>query len=86
MRKLKLEIADLEVVSFQTDIAQDKGGTVEGYKTVSPTDGHTCPEYPSCDPYVQTCNDAATCAPSCGDTCYDGCGSHYSGCPVCVID
>lgn len=88
MRKLKLRVDDLEVLSFPTDSEPDARGTVEGYVTVPPTEGGpTCPPHASCDPYAHTCNGANSCA--CGtlyNTCYDGCESHYSGCPVCIID
>jgi len=53
MRKLKLEIEALEVVSFDIDAAHYAGGTVRGRVDDATIGGHTC------------ANDGSTCAAFC---------------------
>ncbi|HEU0300010.1 MAG TPA: hypothetical protein VFR37_11160 [Longimicrobium sp.] len=64
MKKLKLQIDDLAVETFQTAGAQGDEGTVVGHATQG--NKHTC------DPQVGTCF-GYTCYETCGDTCADTC-------------
>jgi len=80
MRKLKLQVEDLEVVSFETDEALEARGTVAGFKTAPPTADPTCEGQPSCDPNVATCNNGATCWHSCNI-----CGSAHTECVICLL-
>lgn len=81
MRKLRLQVEDLEVVSFETDRERGMRGTVAGHKTAPPTEDPTCLGQPSCDPNVATCNGGYTCYVSCNI-----CGSVNTTCTVCMID
>ena len=78
MRKLKLQVEDLEVVSFETNRTLDERGTVAGYKTLPPTE-MTCEGQASCDVNYPTCNNGDTCYNSC-----DGCGSYRTDCALCI--
>lgn len=82
MRKMKLQVEDLEVVSFETDRVQSLRGTVAGHKTAPPTEDPTCLGQPSCDPQVNTCNGAYSCYASCAGVC----GSQNTTCTICMID
>lgn len=86
MRKLKLDLTDLEVTSFEIHGA-DGRGTVAGHKTVPLTMAD-----PSCGTCPASCGavclsvypDDPTCAPSCpavtcGATCGPSCG-YYGTC------
>jgi hypothetical protein len=66
--KLKLELEDLAVDSFDTTTSDKPRGTVYGEQCTCPT-ACTCPGCPTCDGTCpQTC--AHTCDdPSCGNTC-----------------
>ena len=86
MRKLKLEIADLEVASF-SPLAQDDGprGTVAGHKTAPPATqdgGATCNG-------AYTCGGDNTCYQTCANTCQGTCAGGVCGswpltyCPQC---
>jgi hypothetical protein len=92
MRKLKLDIADLEVTSFDTDRAAGIRGTVAGHVTLPATHGTNCNETNDCT-YLGTgcgtndymgCSPTFDCDPSGGDpscadySCVDG-----SGCGLC---
>lgn len=71
MRKLKLEIDDLEVTSFAAtpETISGERGTVEAHKTAEPITNNgalTCNGEVTCD---------ATCANTCGATCGGVCGS-----------
>jgi len=79
MRKLKLQMEDLEVVSFAIDGIEELRGTVDGHKPAPPTEEPTCIAQPSCDPAVGTCNYAQTCYNSC-----DFCGTVQTVCFICV--
>lgn len=81
MRKLKLQVEDLEVVSFQTDEASHGRGTVAGHLVATPTEEPTCGDKATCDVNYATCNDGHTCVASC-----DGvCGSYmYTDCALCI--
>jgi hypothetical protein len=87
MRKLKLDLIDLEVTSFETATELDARGTVAGHKTAPPP-----PSNPTCDGYMASCDDAYTCAAcvtqSCAGTCEASCwgGETCTSAPpvVCV--
>jgi hypothetical protein len=66
MKKLKLELEQLTVDSFDTATPEANRGTVMGEQgpCTCPT-ACSCPGCPTCD---NTCNQ-----PSCGDTCYNTC-------------
>ena len=82
MAKLKLQLDDLLVDSFQTTEPQKPKGTVFGEQCTCYTNC-TCPGCPTCDASCNgTCD--ATCAGTCAYTCDDatcvGCGSGYDTC------
>jgi hypothetical protein len=67
--KLKLNLDQLSVDSFDTTKSAAKPGTVFGEECTCPT-ACTCPGCPSCyDTCADTC--AETCAASCAYTCDD---------------
>ena len=80
MRKLRLQLDDLLIESFDTTPVQKAKGTVFGEQCTCPTQC-TCPGCPTC---AASCNgtcDAScngTCAASCNGTC--GCGTWEVGC------
>ena len=96
MKKLRLDLDELTVTSFETDHAQSGGGTIEGYISTRCTGGAmTCDDGNTCVPAGATC-DNDTCYVSCAGSCpcdpnydtYDGCGgpidsSVYTGCGNC---
>jgi hypothetical protein len=87
MRKLKLDLTDLEVTTFATDrTRQEQLGTVAAHKLPAPTTlDPTCGDL-TCDPYQGTC-DYYTCAESCYGTCANQCGgSYHTECAICLID
>jgi hypothetical protein len=63
MRKLKLQLEDLQIDSFQTTPAERPKGTVFGEQCTCYTQC-TCPGCPTCD---ASCN--GTCDASCNGTC-----------------
>lgn len=74
MSKLKLQLDDLAVESFDTSAARSEKGTVFGEECTCPTNC-TCPGCPTCANYAtcdatcpETCDDLS-CANSCGGTC-----------------
>jgi hypothetical protein len=82
MRKLKLDLTDLEVTSFETRRDDGPRGTVAGHKTAPPSMagdtycGGTCDGGYSCD---QSCG--GTCPFSCwGDVCSYGVASNCAAC------
>lgn len=75
MRKLRLQLDDLRIDSFDTTHAQQAKGTVFGEQCTCYTQC-TCPGCPSCD---ESCN--GTCDVSCFDTCDVSCdGTCYKTC------
>lgn len=81
MRKLKLNINELEVASFQTGEEQDRGGTVLGHKLPPPSE-ISCPGMYTCDP--QTYAGDYTCDYTCNCTNGDYCASDFTrGCGGC---
>ena len=88
MRKLKLDLDQLAVDSFDTASPAPKGGTVFGEQCTCYTNC-TCPGCPTC---YATCNGQATCANTCANTCDDytcaascngtcvGCGTDWTDC------
>jgi hypothetical protein len=76
MRKLKLDVADLEVTSFDTNRAEGPRGTVAGHVTKQLTYDLNCSQE-SCDGPV--------CGPSGGNyTCADYSCVPESGCGLCA--
>jgi hypothetical protein len=75
--KLKLNLNELRVDSFNTSGAEQKNGTVFGEQCTCYTNC-TCPGCPTC---YASCN--GTCNASCNGTCYDytcaDCDSDYCG-------
>jgi len=79
MRKLTLDIDQLQVDSFDTDGANGRRGTVRGRDTIYT---EWCTGYPDCGvskPRCQTPYD--TCFGSCG--CTEGCDTQLSPVPAC---
>ena len=68
MRKLSLNLDDLQVDTFDTSVRPKGKGTVFGEQCTCWTrcGQNTCPGCPTCD---NTCNGANTCANSCAYTC-----------------
>ncbi|HEY0016545.1 MAG TPA: hypothetical protein VGC13_09515 [Longimicrobium sp.] len=82
--KLKLNLEDLTVESFNTTTAEKPKGTVFGEQCTCYTNC-TCPGCPTCDnTCAYTCDDATcpacpTCAASCNGTCQN-CGTDAYSC------
>jgi hypothetical protein len=73
MRKLRLQLDDLQVDTFQTTAPERPKGTVFGEQCTCYTNC-TCPGCPTCD---ASCN--GTCDASCNGTCYENtcaCGTY----------
>ena len=70
MNKLKLQLEDLRVDSFDTTTAEKAKGTVFGEQCTCYTQC-TCPGCPTCDATCNTCDQSCngTCAASCNGTC-----------------
>jgi hypothetical protein len=68
MRKLRLQLEDLQIDSFPTTPAEKPKGTVFGEQCTCYTQC-TCPGCPTCD---ASCN--GTCEASCNGTCDASCG------------
>jgi hypothetical protein len=81
MRKLKLEIEELEVTSFETQDADREGGTVEGHGNIPLDTNRTCAAVlDTCNPNQYTC--LISCAAGeCGPTPNGACGGTTS-CPI----
>ena len=92
MNKLKLQLDDLTVESFDTTAARDEKGTVFGEQCTCDT-ACTCPGCPTCDitcpnTCYETCDDASCYGATCEGTCrIDTCGfSQYDTCPrICPL-
>ncbi len=93
MKKLKLQLEDLRIDSFQTTPAEKPKGTVFGEQCTCYTQC-TCPGCPTCDASCNGTCDAScngTCGASCNGTCgetYDTCGQscYYGSCePTCDV-
>lgn len=80
MRKLKLQVEDLDVSSFQTADTVGEAGTVVGHKTAPPTE-LSCAGYPTCDP--PTYHGEYTCAYTCNCTVAQNCYSQITACGGC---
>jgi hypothetical protein len=84
MRKLRLDLDDLSVESFETTpLPRTENGTVFGQEQCTCYTQCTCPGCPTCD---ASCNGTCaytcegTCAYTCaGDTCGLGCPLSYDG-------
>lgn len=82
MKKLKLELNDLEVTSFVTHAGERERGTVMGQKLPPPTElGATCAYY-TCNQWEGTC-DHETCVQGCYESnpCYS---AFYTNCAQCL--
>jgi hypothetical protein len=84
--KLKLDLDQLAVDSFDTADARPRRGTVFGEQCTCPT-ACTCPGCPTCDATcpatcVNTCDDY-TCANSCNGTCGASCNTCNFACNTC---
>jgi hypothetical protein len=66
--KLKLNLDQLSVDSFDTSAQQATRGTVHGEQCTCPT-ACTCPGCPTCDATCANTCDDYTCAASCNGTC-----------------
>ncbi len=85
--KLKLNLEDLAVDSFDTMRPAQKDGTVFGEQCTCYTNC-TCPGCPTCDASCNgtcgaTCNGQATCYATCAHTCDDyscQCGDSHDNC------
>jgi len=74
MRKLKLEIEELEVTSFETQAADGERGTVAGHLNIALDTNRTCGDW------MDTC--WGSCNPNqCGPTPNGACGGTTS-CPI----
>jgi hypothetical protein len=88
MKKLRLQLDDLRIDSFETTAAEKPRGTVFGEQCTCWTQcgQNTCPGCPTCDASCNgtcaascantcayTCDDAS-CAGTCGETCDYSCG------------
>jgi hypothetical protein len=73
MKKMKLNLEQLAVDSFDTSAAPEKRGTVFGEQCTCPTNC-TCPGCPTC---YESCNG------TCGDSCYGTCAGQWSCDPTC---
>lgn len=84
MRKLKLELTELQVTSFETVRVNEGVGTVAGYKTAPPTElgGQTCQ---TCPGQGNTCEYQTCAQQSCAGSCA-GCGGSYAtDCAICLL-
>lgn len=79
MKKLRLQIDDLSVESFETGDVAKRRGTVIGHLVY--TDPRACTEQGACT-IDGTCADTA-CGNSCAGTCFGTCWctDHYTVCP-----
>ena len=71
MRKLRLQLEDLQVDTFQTTAPEKPKGTVFGEQCTCYTQC-TCPGCPTCAGY-------GTCDASCNGTCYASCNGTCGG-------
>ena len=76
MKKMKLDLDELTVDSFDTSSAGPRAGTVFGEQCTCYTNC-TCPGCPTC---AQSCNGTCgdSCNGTCGDSCYGTCAGQYS--------
>lgn len=87
MNKLKLQLQDLTVESFDTAGRKEEKGTVVGAQQQPCTcwTQCTCPGCPTCyDTCADTCEytcDDYTCAGTCGGRTYCWCPSQWDTCP-----
>ena len=78
MRKLTLDLGELDVQSFHVAPGAEGGGTVEGRGiTLVFTDCESCIAVPGCQP-----SDQPSCAPSCGASCPATCNGGQT-CVTC---
>lgn len=68
MKKLKLDIDELNVFSFDTGTAGVRGGTVIAHRPPPPTYGYTCDGF-----CLYTYDEAYTCRYTCGQSCAETC-------------
>ncbi|HEU4882963.1 MAG TPA: hypothetical protein VFT45_11970 [Longimicrobium sp.] len=84
MRKLKLDVDQLTVDSFDTKASDGaRAGTVQGF--APPTFWESCNG--SCDYTCGTCNASCASCVSCYNTCGNTCGpSCYGTCQTCLTN
>ncbi len=73
MRRLKLDLKDLKVESFETNSSDRKKGTVLGQSGAGCT-------LPACTEFDPTCDSTCLFQPTCDETCPNTCGNT---CPTC---
>ncbi len=80
MKKLRLELDNLQVESFATDRGEGDRGTVEGHISTRCTGGGmTCDAGNTCGDNA-TCGQNATCYVSCNGSCPNPCTNENSYC------
>jgi hypothetical protein len=80
MKKLKLDLNDLKVESFETSVVNKQKGTIQGYKTWTDANHTLCGDGSTC--YDDTCVHHATCGgATCGNTCYEYSCNGWTNCP-----
>lgn len=84
MKKIRLDVEELEVRSFETEAVPETRGTVRGHYY---TDGADASCYMACfpmtDEYAGCGQSGHTCGPTCDWACYEGsyvCPSDTGGC------
>jgi hypothetical protein len=85
MRKLRLEIEDLKVESFDAGAAEARKGTVRGRISI-----HCDPSSPDTCDGGQTCDGGLSCAGGCGASGVNTCGYSCGGtcdytCDTCTL-
>jgi hypothetical protein len=75
MKKLKLQLDELQVESFHTARAEAPRGTVQGNQPTRLCTGYGCTDYVDCTIDFGCAPDTqdASCEGTCGNTCYDTC-------------
>jgi hypothetical protein len=82
MKKLKLQLDELQVESFQTARAEAPGGTVRGNApTWFCTEQIDCTWDYGCETEAASCNGSCqSCADTCGVSCYGSCNATCASC------
>ena len=80
MKKLRLELEELQVESFTTAELDGDRGTVEAYISVRCNTNYTCDPANNTCAYVETCGEWASCYVSCDGSCPYPCTNENSYC------